>query len=194
VKRSTLHVVLSFVVAGLLMLATGLAAAQMLGQEKAQQPSAAQPAGASMQSMMAQMRGMMAEMQGMMHAHQGMMAGQGMPGMMGGQRGMMSGKGMPGMMGANSGMSAGQEKSGASAPSSGNWPGMMRSMDALGASMQQMMTQMDNVISNNSLMENPTVKSNVGAMQKEMRRMTGSLYGMIRNMDQIQKSQPATRK
>ena len=189
-ERSTSHVVLSFAVAGLLMFATGLAADQMMGQEKAQQPPAAtQPNIASMQSMMAQMRGMMAEMQVMM-------AGQGMPGMMGGRRGTMSGKGMPGMMGGNRSMNPGQKKSGASAsaPANGDWTDMMRSMHAMGASLQQMMTRMDTIMSNKDLMASRAVHSDVGAMQKEMRSMMGSFEGMIHHMGQTQKSQPATRK
>ncbi len=170
------------------MLATGLAAAQMMGQEKAQQPPAAtQPNIASMQSMMAQMRGMMAEMQGMM-------AGQGMPGMMSGRAGMMSGKGMPAMMGAHRGMSAGQENSGTNAaqPSNGNWTDMMRSMQSLGDNMQEMISQMDNAMINKSLVSNRAAQSNLGAMQGEMRSMMGSLKGMIRHMEQFQKSRPAT--
>jgi hypothetical protein len=188
VKRSTSHVVLSFAVAGLLTLATGLAAGQMMGQEKAQPPAAAtQPKTGFMQSMMAEMRGMMAEMQGMMQAHQGMMAGQGMPGRMGGQQGMMSG---------NRNTNSGQEKSrtSASAPSKGNWTDMMRSMHAMGASLQQMMTRMDTIMSNKDLMASRAVHSDVGAMQEEMRSMMGSLDGMIHHMGNIQRSQPGTQK
>ena len=199
VKRSTSHVVLSFAVAGLLTLATGLAAGQMMGQEKAQPPVAATQSNTGfMQSMMAEMRGLMAEMQGMMQAHQGTMAGKGMSGIMGSQRSMMSGKGMQGMKGANRDMSAGQEKSGtsatASAPSKGDWNDVMSSMHAMGASLEQMMTEMDTLMSNKDLMASRAVHSDVGAMQKEMRSMMGSFEGMIHHMGQTQKSQPATRK
>jgi hypothetical protein len=187
VKRSTSHVVLSFVVAGLLMLATGLAADQMMGQEKAQPSVAAtQPNTGFMQSMMAEMRGMMAEMQDMMQTHHGTMAGQGMSGMMGGQRGMMSG---------NRSMNSGQENSGSSAPaaSKGEWNDAMRSMHAMGAGMQQMMTRMDTIMSNKDLMASRAVHSDMAAMQKEMDNMMGTLRGMIHHMGQTQKSQPATR-
>lgn len=180
-KRISSLVLSHFAIIGLIFLVSNPAAAQMMNQGTRHHPPAPMQANsASMQSMMARMEGMMAEMQGMMHEHQGMMAGHGMSGMMSGQHGMMGGQGTSGSNGAKA--------------SGDDWPAMMRSMHALGASMLQMMARMDVVMTNDSTMANRTLHSDVKAMQRDMRGMMGSLDGMIHNMGQIQKSQQQSRK
>lgn len=139
------------------------ATAQMMGQGQMQkQPTPASPNAQAMQDMMQQLQGMMAHMAVMMQqAHQEAMGSQAMPGM------------------------------NAQGAASGNWPAMMQTMKSLGESMQQMMTYMNDAMSDHSLMANPTFQSNMEAMQKHIQNMMGSLQEMIRNMEQIQKQQGA---
>jgi hypothetical protein len=82
----------------------------------------------------------------------------------------------------------------AQASSTDDWPGMMQSLNSMGEGMQQMMTRMNGVMSNKSMMANPRVKSNMEAMQKHMKSMMDTMQGMLHNMEQIQKTQQGARK
>lgn len=179
IVRSTLAVA----AASFLLLAPGVASAQMSGGGQMGQnrlPRRTMPMHGnrqSMQAMMAEMRAMMAQMQGMMREH-GMMGG---PGMMG--NGGMSGKGLHGgMRGAMYG-----------APYD-DWSAMMQSMRSIGVAMQQMLSRMNSFMANKSTMASPQVRSNMEAMRERMRSMMGSMQGMIHNMERIQKNQPESQK
>ena len=114
----------------------------------------------SMQDMMKQMQGMMNEMHSMMQGQQGM--GEGHNTMMHGQQ----------MMGSSHGM--------------GN---MVGTLNDIGKNMQQFMDQMNGVMSNKTLMDNPEFKRNMQQLQTHMGSMMDSMGGMVKNMEQMQNLQ-----
>lgn len=182
-KTFTVHSTLAVAAASFLLLAPGVASAQMsragqMGQNR--MPRQTMPMHRkrqSMQAMMAEMRAMMAQMQGMMQEH-GMMGGQGMMG-----NGGMSGKGLHGgMHGAMYGARY------------DDWSAMMQSMRSIGVAMQQMMSRMNSFMADRSRMANPQIRSNMKLMQERMRSMMGSMQGMIHSMEQIRKNQSELQK
>lgn len=155
----------SIILTGLLFTIPHPVSAQMMGGmmsgRRMAQTHSAQ-AGQNGQSMHA----MMHEMDGMMLQMRGMMQG----------RGTKEHQGMP---------MTGMQKSG------DNWGGMMQSMNAMGANMEQMLSKMDRVMSNKSLMANPKISSNMKALRKHMGFMMNSMRDMLQNMREMRTPGPA---